>query len=67
MAQKQEQPEWMTIAAAATILRVSGNTVRNYADAGRLDDPHPVTRLPGGHRRLHRDSVERLRRELYGD
>lgn len=58
--------EWLTVGEAAAILKVSDTTVRDYMAAGRLDDPKPATKLPSGHRRLHRDSVERLRQEIYG-
>lgn len=57
---------WLTAGEVATVLKVSDTTARQYLDAGRLDEPVKATRLPSGHRRAHKDSVERLRRELYG-
>lgn len=59
--------EWLTVGEAAAILKVSDTTVREYVAGGRLDEPKRATRLPSGHRRIHKDSVERLRREMYGD
>ncbi len=57
---------WLTVGEVAAALNVSDTTARSYLDAGKLDEPVKPTRLPSGHRRAHRDSVERLRRELYG-
>jgi excisionase family DNA binding protein len=57
---------WLTVGEAAKALGVDEQTIRRYADAGRLDDPVKAARLAGGHRRIHRDSVERLRGEMYG-
>ncbi len=58
---------WLTVGEVATVLNVSDTTVRSYLDAGRLDQPVKAAKLPSGHRRAHKDSVERLRRELYGE
>lgn len=59
---------WLTVSEAARALGVDDQTVRRWADGGRLDTPHKVWRLSeGGHRRIHRDSTERLRRELHGE
>jgi excisionase family DNA binding protein len=57
---------WLTVGEAAAKLGVGEETVRRYADSGRLDAPVKSARLAGGHRRLHKDSVERMRREMYG-
>jgi len=57
---------WLTVGEIAKLLAVSDTTVRSYLDAGRLDEPVKPAVLPSGHRRAHRDSVERLRREMYG-
>ncbi len=57
---------WLTVGEAAKALGVDEQTVRRYADAGRLDEPVKAARLAGGHRRIHKDSVERLRTETYG-
>ena len=60
---------WLTVGEVAAILHVGEETVRRWAAAGRLNDPVKVIRLSGetGHRRFHRQSVERLRREMYGE
>ena len=58
---------WLTVGEVAAILHVSDTTVREYMAAGRLDTPVKATKLPSGHRRIHRDSAEHLRAELYGD
>lgn len=57
---------WLTIGEIAAILNVSDSTARDYVDAGRLDKPVKAIRLPSGHRRGHKDSVETLRQEMYG-
>lgn len=59
--------EWLTVGQAAERLSVSDTTLREYADNGRLDEPVPMTRLPGRHRRIHVRSLDRLYREIYGD
>jgi excisionase family DNA binding protein len=58
--------QWLTVSEAAELLGVSDNTVRKFADDGRLDDPERVWKL-GGHRRISRKSAERLRKELRGE
>jgi excisionase family DNA binding protein len=59
---------WLTVSEAAAILGVDDQTVRRWADAGRLDAPHKVWRLSeGGHRRIHKDSAERLRKDQRGE
>lgn len=58
---------WLTVGEVAAALGVSDTTVREYLDSGRLDAPVKAARLPSGHRRAHKDSVERLRREMYGE
>ncbi|MFL6115801.1 MAG: helix-turn-helix domain-containing protein [Catenulispora sp.] len=56
---------WLTVGEVAKLLDIDINTARRYADAGRLNDPVPMRRLPArGDRRIHKDSAERLRREL---
>ena len=47
----------LSVRAAADLLGVHVDTVRRWTDDGRL----PETRTPGGHRRIPRDAVERLR------
>lgn len=59
---------WLTVNEAAEVLGVDDQTVRRWTDAGRLDEPHKAWRLSeGGHRRIHRDSAEHLRKELRGE
>jgi hypothetical protein len=59
---------WLTVGQVADLLGVDVNTARRYADAGRLNDPVPMRRLPArGDRRIHRSSAERLLRELAPD
>jgi excisionase family DNA binding protein len=48
--------DWLSLSEAACILCVHPSTVRSWADQSRL----PSQRTPGGHRRFHRDDVERL-------
>lgn len=47
---------YMSIREAARLLGVHDNTVRRYADSGRIR----VSRLPSGVRRVLRDDVEAL-------
>jgi excisionase family DNA binding protein len=58
---------WLTVGEVAALLGVHPNTVIRYADEGWLDSPHRMKRLPGRHRRIHKDSVDRLAREIAGD
>lgn len=62
----EQEREWLTVGQAAKLLHVSDTTLRAYADKGLLDDPIPPGHSAGGHRRIHRRSVERLHLELYG-
>ena len=58
--------EWLTTGQAARLLGVSRSTVVRHIDAGNLE----AFRLPGGHWRIHRATVENLRRRgyaTYGD
>lgn len=47
----------LSVRAAADLLGVHVDTVRRWTEEGRLPD----TRTPGGHRRIPREAVERLR------
>ena len=47
----------LTIGQAAAILGVSVDTVRRWADAGKL----PSFRTLHGHRRFHREDVDRIK------
>ena len=49
--------ELLSVRAAADLLGVHIDTVRRWTDEGRL----PTARTAGGHRRIPRDAVERLR------
>jgi diguanylate cyclase (GGDEF)-like protein/PAS domain S-box-containing protein/excisionase family DNA binding protein len=53
----------MTLGDAQRVLGVSPSTVRRLTDAGRIRS----IRTAGGHRRLVRSDVERVRRERSGD
>jgi len=46
--------EWLTLSEVAKVLGVHPNTVRNWADQGRI----PVQRTSGGHRRFKRTDFE---------
>ena len=50
----------MTAAAAARELGVNKSTVTRWIAAGKL----PAFRTPGGHHRVRRVDVERLKREM---
>lgn len=56
-----EAKKWMSVGKAAERLGVHEDTVRRYADDGRLES----RRLPGRHRRITVESVERMYREIY--
>lgn len=47
----------LSVRAAADLLGVHVDTVRRWTDEGRL----PETRTPGGHRRIPRAAIDRLR------
>ncbi|GMR10309.1 MAG: hypothetical protein BMS9Abin28_1130 [Anaerolineae bacterium] len=49
-----EMSDWIGLAEAAELLGVHPNTVRNWADNGRI----PVHRTGGNHRRFHREEIE---------
>ena len=50
----------LTVREAAKLVGVSPDTVRRWADAGRLAS----YRLPSGHRRFDQSKVERFRDDL---
>lgn len=52
--------EWLTTGQAAKLLSVSISTVARYVEQGKLR----ARRLPSGHLRIPRSSVERYLREL---
>lgn len=54
---------WLTTGEAAERLHTGVDVVRRAVEDGRLK----AGRTPGGHRRILAESVEALRRELYGD
>lgn len=47
----------LSVRAAADLLGVHVDTIRRWTDEGRL----PETRTPGGHRRIPREAIDRLR------
>lgn len=51
-----DEPFSLTVGDAAELIGLHPNTIRIYADSGRL----PCRRLPGGHRRFRRSDVEAL-------
>jgi excisionase family DNA binding protein len=51
---------WLRPGEVAELLHVHVNTVLGYVDRGLLDTPVPHRRLPGGHRRIHKDSAAQL-------
>jgi excisionase family DNA binding protein len=55
---------WLETSEAAQQLGVSDNTVRRYMAQGRLDEPVRPKLLPSGHRRIHKDSVARLKNQI---
>jgi len=52
---KATAPRWVRVQQAADLLGVSANTVRRWADAGKI----ACQRTPGGQRRFSRDDLER--------
>lgn len=51
--------EQVPIGFAAMVLGVSTDTIRRYLDNGTLDG----CRLPSGHRRITRESLDRVKAE----
>lgn len=49
-------PDWLALGAAASLLGVSTDTLRRWADAGRVRS----FTTPGGHRRFARPELERV-------
>lgn len=58
---------WLRPGEVAEMLGVHVNTVLGYCDRGLLDDPVKHKRLPGGHRRIHKDSAARLLEQTGGE
>ena len=52
----ENKARWMSLGAVSRMLGITGTTLRQWADQGRL----PVHRTPGGHRRFMREDVEAL-------
>jgi len=48
--------EWLALGEASRLLGVDGDTLRRWADQGRLES----FTTPGGHRRFRRTAIERL-------
>lgn len=53
----------LTVSQAAYVLGVHPNTLRRWADGGKI----PVTRLPSGHRRWTREQIVEVNRKLKGE
>ncbi len=56
----QKLSEYVKIAEAARIVGASQNTVRSWADQGRI----PVTRSPSGYRLFRREDLELLLKDI---
>lgn len=58
--------EWITVGEAARRLGLSDDSIRRRCDTGTL---RAIWTIPpnAGQRRVSAESVERLRREMYGD
>jgi excisionase family DNA binding protein len=52
-------PTWLSLGPASRLLGVDPDTLRRWADGGRI----PVYTTPGGHRRFERRALERLASE----
>lgn len=50
-------PALLTIGETARLLGVSTDTIRRWADEGRI----PVVTLPSGHRRFRPEDIETIR------
>ncbi|MER3417699.1 MAG: hypothetical protein C4343_00970, partial [Chloroflexota bacterium] len=48
--------DWLALGAAARLVGVDPDTLRRWADEGRID----AFTTPGGHRRFHRRALESL-------
>jgi excisionase family DNA binding protein len=53
---KDKERSWLTLGAASKLLGVDPDTLRRWADAGKID----VFTTPGGHRRFPRSAVEAM-------
>ena len=51
-----EQPHWLTLSEAASLLGVHPTTLRSWADAGQIQ----MFRTPGGHRRFAEADIRRF-------
>ena len=58
MARIEGSVEWLPVGAASRLIGVDPDTLRRWADQGRID--HLTT--PGGHRRFRREALEPLLR-----
>lgn len=53
--------DWLSLGPAARLLGVDADTLRRWADSGRIE----VFTTPGGHRRFSRRSIDRLIRDRH--
>lgn len=51
-----KQAEWLTLGQASRMLGVDPDTLRRWADRGKVT----LLRTPGGHRRFRRDTIEAM-------
>jgi excisionase family DNA binding protein len=57
LAPRTPASEWLSLGPAARLVGVDPDTLRRWADAGRVE----VFTTPGGHRRFERRALERVR------
>lgn len=62
LATRSPASEWLSLGPAARFIGVDPDTLRRWADAGRVD----VYTTPGGHRRFERRALERVRATRHG-
>jgi len=60
MSKTPESRDWLTTGEAAAILEIDVSTAQEWADLGHLSS----YRLPSGHRRITKASVEELRDKM---
>jgi len=58
----QQQPEWLSLSAAAKLLNIHPTTLRRWADNGEI----PFLLTPGGHRRFNNDDIRQFAEKRHG-